>query len=150
MRTLDKAATLDKWEVEFFEDAWGRLPVQRWMERDLNEIQRAAVDMAITKILTSEGINLVGTQWMKALGDGLYEFRIRHSSQEIQSIYTPTSKAGGIHHAILIRIFVSYHGRKIILLLSAYDKGRFPSKKRQQSEIEIARKRLKSWRRSHK
>ena len=128
MRTLDKAATLDKWEVEFFEDAWGRLPVQRWMERDFNEIQRAAVDMAITKILTSEGINLVGTQWMKALGDGLYEFRIRHSSQEIQSIYTPASKTGGIHHAILIRIFVGYHGRKISFFLAPMIKEDFPAR----------------------
>lgn len=79
---------MSDWEVEFFEDAWGRVPVRRWMENELNEIQRAALDMAITKILAHMGIDLIGTQWMKALGDGLYEFRIRHSSSEIQSIYT--------------------------------------------------------------
>lgn len=140
---------MDNWQVEFFEDAWGRMPAQRWMDKDLNDIQRAAIDIAITKILASEGINLVGTQWMKPLGDGLYEFRIRHSSEEIQSIYTHTTNAGISHKGIHLRIFVSFHGRKIILLLSAYDKGRSSSKKRQQSEIENARKRLKAWRRSH-
>jgi hypothetical protein len=81
-------AAVSDWEVEFFVDAWGRVPVQRWMENELNDIQRAALDIAITKILAPMGIELVGTQWMKALGNGLYEFRIRHSSSEIQSIYT--------------------------------------------------------------
>ena len=87
------------WEVEFFEDAWGRGPVRRWMENELNEIQRAALDMAITKIL--------------------------------------------------LRVFLSFHGKKLVLLLHGYDKGKNDSKKKQQEEIEIARRRLRAWKRTN-
>lgn len=141
---------MENWTVEFFEDAWGRMPVMRWMEKELDEFQRVAADAAITRILTKEGINLAGTQWMKPLGDGLYEFRVRHTSEEINSLYKPSSKANGVHRPLLLRFFLSFHGKKIILLLSAYDKGKASSKHRQQSEIEIARKRLKAWRRAAK
>ncbi len=120
------------------------------MEKELNEFQRAAADAAIIRILAKEGINLAGTQWMKPLGNGLYEFRIRHTSEEINSLNIPSIKAKGVHRPILLRIFISFHGKKVILLLSAYDKGKANSKNRQQSEIEIARKRLRAWRRVEK
>jgi len=141
---------VENWSVEFFKDPWGRMPVMRWMEKELDEFQRAAADAAITRILTKEGINLAGTQWMKPLGNGLYEFRVRHTSEEINSLNMPSTKANGVHRAILLRFFLSFHGKRIILLLSAYDKGKASSKHRQQSEIEIARKRLKAWRRMEK
>lgn len=106
--------------------------------------------MAITKILAQMGIDLVGTQWMKALGDGLYEFRIRHSSSEIQSIYTSSeSRPRSSHQKILLRVFMSFHGKKLVLLLHGYDKGKNDSKKRQQVEIEIARRRLRAWKRTN-
>lgn len=118
------------------------------MEKELDEFQRAAADAAITRILTREGISLAGTQWMKPLGDGLFEFRIRHTSEEINSLNMPSKQVKGAHRQILLRFFISFHGKKIILLLSAYDKGKANSKHRQQSEIEIARKRLRAWRRA--
>lgn len=120
------------------------------METELNEFQRVALDMAITKILTQMGIDLVGTQWMKALGDGLYEFRIRHSSSEIQSIYTSSeSRPRSSHQEILLRVFISFHGKKLVLLLHGYDNGKNDSKKKQQEEIEIARRRLRAWKRTY-
>jgi hypothetical protein len=39
----------------------------------------------------------------------------------------------------------SAHGRKIILLLAAYDKGKEPSVKRQNTEIKRAKQRLTRW-----
>ena len=43
---------------------------------------------------------------------------------------------------ILLRVFVHFHGDKILLLLGGYDKGKTPKPKRQQREIERARKLL--------
>lgn len=93
------------WEVEFFEDAWGRVPVRRWMENELNEIQ---------------------------------------------SIYTSSeSRPRSSHQKILLRVFMSFHGKKLVLLLHGYDKGKNDSKKKQQEEIEIARRRLRAWKRTN-
>ncbi len=39
-------------------------------------------------------------------------------------------------------MFVHFHGKKIVLLLGGYDKGKTPKPKRQQREIERARKLL--------
>jgi putative component of toxin-antitoxin plasmid stabilization module len=48
---------------------------------------------------------------------------------------------------MLVRIFCHAHGNKLILLLGGYDKAKDPSRKRQQAEIETARRRLTDWRR---
>ena len=36
---------------------------------------------------------------------------------------------------ILLRVFVHFHGSRVILLLGGYDKGKDPSEKKQQREI---------------
>ncbi|WP_419552514.1 hypothetical protein [Candidatus Poriferisodalis sp.] len=43
---------------------------------------------------------------------------------------------------MLLRVFIHFHGEKIVLLLGGFDKGRFPKAKRQQREINNARKLL--------
>lgn len=49
------------------------------------------------------------------------------------------------HRDILLRVFCHAHGRKVVLLLAAYDKGREPSAKRQNTEIKRAKQRLARW-----
>jgi len=51
---------------------------------------------------------------------------------------------------ILIRLFIHFHGSKIILLLNGYDKARNDKPKKQQMEIKIARFRLQRWRAANK
>jgi hypothetical protein len=51
---------------------------------------------------------------------------------------------------ILLRVFVHFHGSRIVLLLGGYDKGRDPSDKGQEREIKRARKALEDWRRQEK
>lgn len=46
---------------------------------------------------------------------------------------------------ILLRLFVHFHGDKIILLLHGYDKGGNDSQRQQNKEIQEARKRLTAW-----
>ncbi|BAQ21064.1 hypothetical protein cgR_6002 [Corynebacterium glutamicum R] len=45
-------------------------------------------------------------------------------------------------------MFCTFHGSKTVLLLGGYDKGKDPSPKRQQKEIQRAQKQLTQWRKS--
>jgi hypothetical protein len=47
---------------------------------------------------------------------------------------------------VLLRVFVHFHGQKIILLLGGYDKGDDPKDRRQQREIQAARRLLTQFR----
>ena len=47
--------------------------------------------------------------------------------------------------AILLRVFVAFEGEKLIVLLGAYNKGKNDKQSFQQTQIEIARKRLRDW-----
>jgi hypothetical protein len=49
------------------------------------------------------------------------------------------------HTAILLRVFCHAHGKKVVLLLAGYDKGKEPSAKRQNAEIKRAKQRLTRW-----
>jgi hypothetical protein len=136
-----------KWTIEFYEDDQGRRPVEKWI--DGLSIQKAeAVIAALQEVLAVSGINLTSGAWLKSIGRGLYEFRIRHSASEIQAMYKVVNKglAGGAE-AVLLRIFVAFEGEKVIVLLGAYDKSKNDKQGFQQAQIEIARKRLREWKR---
>ena len=137
---------LDNWSIELFEDDAGRRPVETWLD-GLTDRQFAAVDAALTWVLKRQGIGLLGTRWLTHVGHGLYEFRIRHSSHQILRMYANAGEAAPARPGpILLRVFVTFHGRKVILLLHGYDKGSDDSKRRQQREIREAARRLKQWR----
>jgi hypothetical protein len=55
--------------------------------------------------------------------------------------------AAGRREQILLRVFVHFHGSRMVLLLGGYDKGKDPGERRQQREIDRARKCLADWRR---
>lgn len=136
---------MDDWSIELFEDDFGRRPVEGWLDR-LTDQQFAAVDAAITWVLKARGIGLLNTKWLTHIDRGLYEFRIRHSASQIISMYARTGEdAPTQSEPILLRIFVAFHGSRVILLLHGYDKGSDDSRRRQQSEIREAKRRLKRW-----
>jgi putative component of toxin-antitoxin plasmid stabilization module len=96
-------------------------------ERFLSSLTTVAayiVAARVATILGPSGNNLAGTHWVKALGGGLFEFRVRAPE-------------------VLVRIFFTYESGRIILLLGAYDKLRDPSARRQNNEINKARTRMK-------
>ena len=136
-----------KWKIEFYEDAQGRRPVEKWIG-GLSDQKAEAVIVALQEVLAVNGINLASGAWLKPLGSGLYEFRIRHSKNEIQGMYKVANRGlvGGAE-AILLRIFVAFGGERLIILLGAYDKGKNDKQGFQQAQIEIARKRLREWKR---
>ncbi|MEZ5095041.1 MAG: hypothetical protein R2731_02285 [Nocardioides sp.] len=137
---------MSTWTAEFYEDAEGRRPVEVWMG-DLGEIEFGALATAIEEILEKDGIALASTPWLRALGEGLHEFRVRHDAATIKALYADSGASKPAKPAkILLRLFVHFHGQKVILLLHGYDKGGDDSPRRQNKEIEEARKRLRAWR----
>ena len=130
------------WITEFYEDDAGRRPVEIWMG-SLTDAEFMALRAGIIRVLEVHGIGLASTPWLKALGDGLHEFRVRHDASTIEGLagYEP---AEGLptQRKILLRLFVHFHGNKVVLLVHGYDKGSDDSPRQQGKEIQEARKRL--------
>jgi hypothetical protein len=130
-------------EIVIYDDSSGRLPFFTWADRKLNESQFAALDVALEHVLAEQGMNLIGTNWLKPLGANLYEFRIRHTaSQVVRNTSLPVATNSN-RDKILLRVFVTFPAVSQILILHGYDKGADDSRSRQQKEIAIARARLK-------
>ena len=121
--------------------------MEKWID-GLSDQKSEAVVVALQEVLALNGINLASSAWLKSLGKGLYEFRIRHSASEIKAMYKVANKGlvGGAE-AILLRVFVAFEGERLIVLMGAYDKGKDDKQGFQQAQIEIARKRLRDWKR---
>lgn len=139
-----------EWDIEFYADERNSEPCLEWI-RGLSRQKRAALETAIELVLARRGLDVVKTEFGKALGGGLYEFRLRWSAEEV------AGKAGAVlaepvaeTEAILLRLFFCTSGRKIILLLSGYDKAKNPSNRRQDGEIAAARKLLTAHREAEK
>ena len=130
------------WTPEPFEADDGSVPFESFINA-LSDFKFAALDAAIRVVLAERGIDLVKTEWLKALGQGLHEFRVRHDADEIARMFAhEPDELDAPPEKILLRVFVHFHGAKIVLLLGGYDKGKTPKPKRQQREIERARKLL--------
>jgi hypothetical protein len=149
----------DKFEIEFYADANGRVPFRKWLD-DLNEPKRLAMIAAIERILAKLGPGVCGSEWGKKLGATIFEFRVRHSVEEITAMFPDYPELGAAVAAavvdgpgvkgkkppskVVLRALCHLRpGGKIVLILGGYDKGEDPSPRRQQNEIEYARKRLK-------
>lgn len=120
------------------------------MDGDLTDIERAALVSALDLVLSHRGVEVCATSWGKQLGDGLFEFRIRHTADEIASMFGSDSPAAKKGEKVLLRVFCHAYGAKIVLLLHGYDKGEDVSPKRQQKEIAVARRRLTDWQEQQK
>lgn len=131
--------------LEFFEDDRSRSPVEKWMDEDLTDVELAALLSAFEHVLSHHGLNVCASEWGKQLGDGLFEFRVRHTAGEIDSMFGGAPPGKG-HGKVLLRVFCHAYGEKVVLLLNGYDKGGDPSGKRQQREIRLARRRLEEFR----
>jgi hypothetical protein len=94
------------WNVEFYANENGREPCREWAER-LSPQKRAAFIAAIRLVLARRGIDVVKTEYGKALGEGLYEFRIRWTAAEISHKVSglPAADVGEAPEEILLRVF---------------------------------------------
>jgi hypothetical protein len=135
------------WTLEFYEEN-GREPVLDFL-RGLDEVKEQALAAALRNVLAYEGIGVCGSSWGKWVQDapGIFEFRVRHDAATIlreRNLPVP-AELDTAHRDVLLRVFCHAHGRKMVLLLAAYDKGREPSAKRQNTEIKRAKQRLARW-----
>lgn len=132
---------MPEWSIEYFDSGFERFYLA------LAPYEQAVAEAAVTTVLAVHGIAAFDGGWGKPLGGGLYEFRIQRSLEAIltlaQAERSTDARAG---RRVSIRIFCTFHGDKIVLLLHGYDKGRDPSARRQQKEIARARAMLKKWR----
>lgn len=134
-----------EWTPEPFEADDGTVPFERFIE-DLSDFKFVALDAAIRRVLAVRGIGLVQTEWLRPLGRGLHEFRVRHDADEIARMFSVKAPSAAVPpEKVLLRVFVHFYGDRIALLLGGYDKGRYPQKKRQQKEIARARKLLRQF-----
>lgn len=136
-----------RFTLEFYADADGDRPVLRWLRDELTPTQRRAIGVALREILEVEGIGVCRGAYGKQLGEGVFEFRLRHDATEILHSLGKPARVEPHSERILLRVFCHAHGDRLVLLLGGYDKGADPSKRRQQREIAAARRRLADYRR---
>ena len=146
---LDGAVSGDAWQLEVYETEDGRQPFTVWVDK-LPETKFVSLDAALRIVLSERGLDLARTEWLKPLGEGLHEFRVRHDADEIRRMFAGDQARGRRRERILLRVFVHFHGTRVVLLLGGYDKGKDPSERRQQREIGQARKYLADWRRGQR
>jgi len=128
------------WQVEAASGDFARFA------RSLREYEQVVIDAAITKVLAVEGPAICESERGKALGRGLYEFRIRKSLDAILKTRGEAQMRGG-KRPVLLRTFCAFERGRVVLLLGGYDKGKDSSGSRQQREIAAARRVLAEWNR---
>ena len=118
----------EHFHLEFYEDDNGTMPVLTWLNR-LESDDMAKHDAIVygqQVILAREGAGVCGTEFGRTLGKGLYEFRLRHTRDELQ-IKAESQQAGSGPSVqpvkVLIRVFFAVYGDRIVLLLGGYDKA---------------------------
>lgn len=133
---------MSAWTVEVFGNSFPNFLAS------LSPYEQSVVIAAVRNVLSVEGIGICSGEWGKPLGGGLYEFRIRKSLHAIEARLPADERiedSRQSQHPVLIRIFCSFHGDRIVVLHHGYNKQRDPSEKRQQREIRHARKILREW-----
>ncbi len=140
--------TADSYELEFYRDVDGRQPVLDWLQK-LDRSKSRALGVAMFHILQQEGVGVCKTAYGKPISKGLFEFRLRHSAQEVLHnlglLPTGATRAKR-ERDILLRVYCHAHGDRVILLVAGYDKGEAPSAGREQQEIRLAESRLRDFR----
>jgi hypothetical protein len=134
------------YSLEFYDDpVTGRQPVLEWM-RGIDPYLRRAIGVALREVLQRRGVEVCQGEWGEALGDGLFEFRVRRNAEETLEMYGRQAKRAEPDERLTLRVFFHPHGNKLLLLLNGYDKADDPSGRRQDEEIKVARKRLQEYR----
>jgi hypothetical protein len=92
------------WDVEYYADESGREPCREWAEQ-LSPQKKAAFIASVRLVLAQRGLDVCQTEYGKALGDGLYEFRVRWTAAEIARKVEglPESDVGKAPEKIVLR-----------------------------------------------
>ena len=130
------------WSIEYEGDAFERFLFA------LPAYEQAVLVAAIEIVLKADGIDICASEWGRPLGEGLYEFRIRKSLRTILAgADRGTLEGMDADRPVLLRVFCTFYGDKIVLLYHGYNKRTDPSQSRQRREIAKARKLHSRWKR---
>lgn len=131
------------WTITYFQLPDGSSPYATFL-RNLDPYQRSVVLLAVEEILAREGTDVCATEWGKALGGGLYEFRIRRSLHTIANhVGREIPGMDTSDRTTLIRVFFTTAAGHVIVLLGGFDKKRRPHARWQDRQIRRARLLLK-------
>ena len=136
-----------KWTVEYYVTASGASPVLEWL-RKLPDPKRAALLAFVDFALVPMGKDIGQSGYVKALGQALFELRVDHDAAELSQVFSAdlssrSELASLTAEGILLRVFCTFYGDRVVLLLSGLDKGADP--KAQPRAIRAARKLLADW-----
>ena len=136
-----------RWTVEYYATSSGAAPVLEWLRR-LPEPKRAAWLAFVDFALVPMGKDIGQSGYVKPLGQGLFELRVDHDAAELAQVFgvdlsTRPELADLAAEGILLRVFCTFYGDKVVLLLSGLDKGADP--KAQPRAVRAARKLLADW-----
>lgn len=137
-----------RWKVEYYVTGSGASPVLEWVKK-LPEPKRVAWLAFVEFALVLQGKDIEQSGYVKPLGQGLFELRIDHDSAELAQVFgadlaAHPDLAGPAGAGILLRVFCTFYGDRVVLLLAGLDKGASP--KAQPRAIQAARKLLAEWR----
>jgi hypothetical protein len=136
-----------EWTVEYYVSSSGEQIGAGWLE-ELDEAHFAAWVAFVEVLLVAFGKDIPYRNWVKALGDGLFELRVDQPERSLRSIFGTAGETEATPNTpILLRAFCTFAGQRIVIVFGGYDKGADPSKKRQQREIKAARRALEAWKR---
>ncbi|NBN91880.1 MAG: hypothetical protein EB009_04915 [Actinobacteria bacterium] len=118
--------------IQYLEDFNGETPFIRWFFESLTQEEQDFVDFVLDGVLSSSGIDLLSGNWLKDLGDNLYQLRLRILGSDGRA-------------RILLRVFLTFFPNDEILIISGYCKLRNPGSANQKFEIDRAKQLLKQW-----
>ena len=111
-----------KWEIEFYQDSQGNIPVQDFIRRQSDKVK--AKILKYIDLLQDFGLSLGQPRVEKLAGSEVWELKIRHSSNRYRILY------------------FAFSGRKFILLHAFLKK----TAKTPKNELEIAQSRIFDYR----
>lgn len=134
-------------QIEFYDDPdTGAEPVREWMLEDLTRYQRRALGVALYEVLQRRGVDVCAGEYGKALGQGLFEFRLRHDADEIVAMHTAHTPKGEADEGGCCCAFSATRSANGSSCSSVATTRPLTGTRRQAKEIEIARKRLREFR----
>jgi hypothetical protein len=115
-----------------YEDASGFSPFVNWYNNELDAETQGLIQQTFDLVLKRRGTGMIGSKYLKPLGDHLYQLRIKRPNHDRSD-------------KILIRIYLCFDFSYGVHVFSGYDKGKDDTRARQAAEIAKARLLLTEW-----
>lgn len=125
-----------QWHINMYEDSSGFSPFVSWYDNELDVETQDLIQQTFDLVIEARGTGMIGSKYLKPLGDHLYQLRIKRPNQDRSD-------------KILIRIYLCFDFNYGVHVFSGYDKGKDDSRVRQAAEINKARSLLTEWSKNH-